>query len=126
MNITLSKSRYMNGLQRRKLLWHYFNAKNEIPAIDEAQQAIFDQGHVVGELDIKKLFKKIDVTLKVKKKYSDMAAKNAADMFSWISSARCPEMSIGGHCDRPFECPLKEKCWSFLPERNRPTRTERR
>jgi len=38
------------GLQCQKLLWFRYNAKDQIPAPDEAQQAIFDQGTEVGEL----------------------------------------------------------------------------
>ncbi|MBL7960908.1 DUF2779 domain-containing protein, partial [bacterium] len=51
----LSKSKYLNGLQCPKLLWHHYNAKDEIPKTDAATQAIFDQGHEVGEL-AKKLY----------------------------------------------------------------------
>ena len=46
----LSKSKYVAGLQCSKLLWYHYNAKEEIPAFDEATQALFDQGHEVGEL----------------------------------------------------------------------------
>jgi hypothetical protein len=45
----LSKSKYLSGLQCHKLLWHYYNAKDKIPGIDAGTQAIFDQGHLVGE-----------------------------------------------------------------------------
>jgi len=51
----LSKSKYISGLQCHKLLWHYYNAKDEIPEVDATTQAIFDQGHIVGEY-AKKLF----------------------------------------------------------------------
>jgi hypothetical protein len=51
----ISKSKYISGLQCHKLLWHYYNAKDEIPEVDAATQAIFDQGHIVGEY-AKKLF----------------------------------------------------------------------
>jgi len=51
----LSKSKYLNGLQCHKLLWYYYNAKNQIPATDAQTQALFDQGHLVGEL-AKKLY----------------------------------------------------------------------
>jgi hypothetical protein len=51
----LSKSKYLSGLQCHKLLWYYYNAKDQIPAFDAQTQAIFDQGHLVGEL-AKKLF----------------------------------------------------------------------
>lgn len=58
----VSKSKYLSGLQCPKLLWYYYNAKDQIPAFDEATQAIFDQGHEVGEL-AKKLYPDgIDVT----------------------------------------------------------------
>lgn len=45
---SLSKSTYLMGLQCPKLLWHRYNAKDELPVADAAQQAIFDQGHEVG------------------------------------------------------------------------------
>lgn len=46
----ISKSKYLAGLQCSKLLWHHYNAKEKIPPPDDATQAIFDQGHEVGEL----------------------------------------------------------------------------
>ena len=51
----ISKSKYLNGLQCHKLLWFYYNAKDQIPAFDAQTQAIFDQGHLVGDL-AKKLY----------------------------------------------------------------------
>lgn len=54
---SLSKTTYLMGLQCPKLLWYRYNAKEEIPEADEAQLAIFDQGHEVGAL-AKKLFPK--------------------------------------------------------------------
>lgn len=47
---SLSKSTFLMGRQCSKLLWFRYNAKDQIPAPDEAQQAIFDQGTEVGEL----------------------------------------------------------------------------
>lgn len=38
------------GRQCSKLLWFRYNAKDQIPAPDEATQAVFDQGTEVGEL----------------------------------------------------------------------------
>ena len=40
------------------------------------------------------------------------------NMFSSIVSEKCPTVTIGGHCNRPYDCPLKEECWDFLPENN--------
>ena len=45
----LSKSKYLNGLQCPKALWINYNAKTEIPPVPDSLQAIFDQGHDVGE-----------------------------------------------------------------------------
>ena len=52
---SLSKSTFLMGRQCSKLLWFRYNAKDQIPAPDEAQQAVFDQGHEVGAL-AKQLF----------------------------------------------------------------------
>ena len=46
----ISKSKFLLGSQCRKLLWYAYNAKDQIPEPDAAQQAIFDQGHEVGAL----------------------------------------------------------------------------
>jgi len=46
----VSKSKYLNGLQCQKLYWSAYHAKEEIPQADEAQPAIFDQGHKMGNL----------------------------------------------------------------------------
>src|SRR5207249_9719905 len=46
----ISKSRFLSGHQCHKLLWNVYNATDQIPETDAAQQAIFDQGHEVGAL----------------------------------------------------------------------------
>ncbi len=51
----ISKSKFLSGLQCHKLLWSVYNAKHLIPEPDAQTQAIFDQGHEVGQL-AKKLF----------------------------------------------------------------------
>jgi hypothetical protein len=38
----LSKSTFLMGRQCSKLLWFRYNAKDQIPAPDEGQQAVFD------------------------------------------------------------------------------------
>ena len=45
---TISKSKYMAGLQCQRLLWLSVNQPEAIPAVDEGTQFIFDQGHEVG------------------------------------------------------------------------------
>jgi hypothetical protein len=52
---TISKSRFINGLQCHKLLWYAYNQKESIPEPDAATMAKFEQGYIVGEY-AKKLF----------------------------------------------------------------------
>ena len=40
------------------------------------------------------------------------------NMFSAIISEKCPAVTIGKQCNNPYECPLKEECWEFLPKNN--------
>ncbi len=47
----ISKSKFLWGARCQKLLWVAYNRKDLICAPDAAQQAIFDQGHEVGELE---------------------------------------------------------------------------
>ena len=55
MGSTISKSKYMNGLQCPRLLWFSVNQPEAMPPFDEAAQLRFDQGHEVGNF-AKKLF----------------------------------------------------------------------
>jgi len=48
--ISLSKSKYLAGLQCHKLLWYELNAREEIPEADEGTQETFRQGKLVGDL----------------------------------------------------------------------------
>ena len=50
MKPTISKSKYLAGLQCPKLLWHHYNAPDAFPPIDATKQAIFDIGHRIGDL----------------------------------------------------------------------------
>ena len=45
----LSKSTYVQGLQCQKLLWFRYNAKDQLEQPGALAQAIFDQGHEVGD-----------------------------------------------------------------------------
>lgn len=47
---TISKSKFLSGLQCPKLLWNLAKAPSELPAVDAATQTIFDQGAEVGRL----------------------------------------------------------------------------
>ncbi len=228
MTRTLSKSKFLVGQQCAKLLWTHYNAKKDLPPPDDATQAIFDQGHVVGalaqtlfpggieiggdpkdiegalrqtqelvpkrkplfepafqhgsafaradilnpvargawdivevksstsvkevnvldlalqrytyegagltirkcilmhidkeyvrdgEIDATKLFVQQDVTADVAQILPKVADDLAA-MVKVIARKTVPQVAIGPHCDDPYECALKERCWAFLPEDN--------
>lgn len=224
---TISKSRFLSGLQCPKLLWHLANAPTELPAIDDATQATFDQGAEIGslartlfpdgvlidhhgdpeeaiidtqtaldarkpvfegafgfqgaycrvdilvpvgrdqwdllevksttgvedvhlhdlafqawvvagagvrlrrcwimhldssyvrqgDLDTAKLFKRVDVTSQVQAPGREIQDQ-LDELTAVIRKGESPEVEIGKHCDHPFACPLKEKCWAFLPDDN--------
>ncbi|OQB94236.1 MAG: hypothetical protein BWX84_00285 [Verrucomicrobia bacterium ADurb.Bin118] len=222
---SLSKSTFLMGRQCSKLLWFRYNARDQIPAPDEAQQAVFDQGHEVGNLakqlfpggievsadvtdfaqvlqrsleaakarkplfeagfvynggfaradilnpvgrnewdiievksstevkdvnvldlafqafvyngaglnirrcylmhvdrnyvrrgavDPKKFFKLADVTKDVSGLSREIEPQ-LEDMFATIRLKQEPEIKIGPHCSDPYDCPLTDRCWAFLP-----------
>ena len=53
----LSKSNYIKGLQCYKLLWFSINQRDAFPPVSSAQQHLFDEGTLLGEL-AKKLYPK--------------------------------------------------------------------
>jgi len=71
-----------------------------------------------GNIDPNKLFKKIDVIDKIKTSYSKTIENNVAHMVQAIAAKTFIEIGIGAHCNDPYNCPLIDHCWSFLPERN--------
>jgi hypothetical protein len=70
-----------------------------------------------GDLDPSQLFIKEDITSQAKE-YSQGIETRLEKMHKVISSKKCPVVKIGPHCNHPYECLLKESCWSFLPEDN--------
>ena len=68
------------------------------------------QGNVVpNELVLQE-----DVTGKVNQ--IDDIEENSEKYIEIIEQAKPPEVSISVKCNRPYGCPLKDECWSSLPE----------
>jgi hypothetical protein len=44
--------------------------------------------------------------------------ENIKLMLDTICIASCPEISIGKNCYNPYDCPLKQICWSHMPKNN--------
>ena len=65
-----------------------------------------------GEIDAKKLFviEEVDVSEDISDKVSDM--------LKIMNGRECPTVKISPECYNPYDCPLQEKCFSFLPPDN--------
>jgi hypothetical protein len=48
-NPLISKSKYLDGLSCQKLLWYWYNRKEQIPPPDPLSREVMKQGKVVGE-----------------------------------------------------------------------------
>jgi len=66
-----------------------------------------------GKIEIDKLFVKEDITKEVNEHMKDIKER-ITEMLEIINSKKSPEISIGKHCNDPYECPCD--CWENLPE----------
>ena len=70
-----------------------------------------------GNIDPKSILKQEKITDEIIE-----AAKGIQEriklMFNIINSKEMPKQGISKQCNEPYECPLKEQCWKFLPESN--------
>ena len=223
---TISKSSFIAGSQCAKLLWTKFHDRGAFPKVGEAQQAIFDQGHEIGNMakrlypggievaegiygysksiaetdkviserlplyepafEFNSGFARVDILnpvgedsweiievksgtrvkdqnlvdvafqkyvcegsglkisgcyiMHVNNKYvregeldplqllvaeevsedikglSAMIPERLEELKKVSNEDRSPEIKIGSHCNTPYECELKYRCWNFLPE----------
>jgi len=70
-----------------------------------------------GPIDPHQFFAMDDVTAETEMLQEGVEQK-INRMLDAISSASCPETSIGKNCYNPYDCPLKQICWSHLPKNN--------
>ena len=70
-----------------------------------------------SEIDPAGLLTMTEITTEVEGSTSGIQQR-IDNMFSAIVSAKCPAVTIGEQCNSPYECPLKDECWNFLPENN--------
>jgi len=68
----------------------------------------------VGELEIDKLFKTIDITEKVLEKQKQIPIK--LKELEEVLNGDEPNIDIGPHCFEPFECDFYHYCWKDIPE----------
>lgn len=70
-----------------------------------------------GEINAKKLLLREDITKDVEKEIL-LIPERLKNMFKIIDAKENPAAKIGKGCSNPYECPLIDDCWSFLPENN--------
>jgi hypothetical protein len=68
-----------------------------------------------GEINPKELLTKTDITEEVEEAIKGISER-IENMKEIISDPILPENKIGTHCNDPYDCPLIDECWSFLPE----------
>lgn len=68
-----------------------------------------------GEIEPEKFLTLTDVSEQVEN-YRSTAEANIPKALQLIAQMENPSVEIGKHCKSPFECPLKNICWSFLPD----------
>ena len=67
-----------------------------------------------GRIDPGQLFTIDDITGRVNE-FSDGLAGKVEEILAVMVRQQCPEVGIGRHCADPYECPLQQLCWAFLP-----------
>ncbi len=70
-----------------------------------------------GDLNADTLFIREDVTDQVEELMPSVE-DNVSRMQEVIDQNQCPEVVIGPQCDKPYTCPLHDRCWAHLPEHN--------
>jgi len=68
-------------------------------------------------IDPHRFFIKEDVTAEAEI-LKEGVEENINIMLDAISRTACPETRIGKNCYNPYDCPLKQICWSHLPKNN--------
>jgi len=68
-----------------------------------------------GRIDPEKLFNIRDISEEADEKMIAISER-VKKMLEILQKPVPPDIKIGRHCDNPYTCPLKEKCWKLMPE----------
>ncbi|NQV91641.1 DUF2779 domain-containing protein [Candidatus Woesearchaeota archaeon] len=68
-----------------------------------------------GEVDVHEFFTKEDITERVDELIGTVPAK-VEGMLKLMRTNIQPQTKIGLQCTTPYDCPLTDLCWDFLPE----------
>jgi hypothetical protein len=66
-----------------------------------------------GEIEVDKLFAKVDVT-DIAMEKRDFIKEELEKQLNMLDGDE-PVIDIGAHCDNPFSCDFKSHCWSHIP-----------
>lgn len=88
------------GLKIRRCFLMYIN-KDYIRSGDIVPEDFFVKEDVTGDIEL--------LMPGMKKRIDEMMD---------VINGPCPDMKIGNGCFNPYECPLKDECWSILPKDN--------
>ena len=64
--------------------------------------------------DLSDLFVRSDVTAQVEALLEDFPAEVGAQLA--MMNGPLPDVAIGPHCDQPYGCPFKARCWPAMPD----------
>lgn len=70
-----------------------------------------------GDIDPRGLLKLTEITEEVLSRQEKVSRK-LSELFTTLEAEIEPEVSIGPHCDDPFECNYKHHCWKHVPEQS--------
>jgi hypothetical protein len=68
-----------------------------------------------GELDIKSLFIREDITKQVKEK-QPFVIEQIKKQRRMLNKGRIPDIGIGPYCSKPYACDFGEYCWRHIPD----------
>jgi hypothetical protein len=89
--------------------------------ISKANLVVIDSTYTRGkELEVNKLFKVLDFTKEVKK-LQDNIPNKLKEFETILSKSNEPNIPIGTHCLKPYECDAMNYCWNIqekVPEHN--------
>jgi hypothetical protein len=70
-----------------------------------------------GPIEPEKLFEMVDISRQCDELIPEIE-EDMDDMLKVIGGKDAPQVMVGPHCDRPYPCPLEDKCWGFLPAKD--------
>ncbi len=73
-----------------------------------------------GDIVPEELFIKEDITEQVECFFPSVPGL-LENMRKQINQDKCPSITIGRHCTKPYPCVMQPVCWDFLPEHNTKT-----